>query len=88
MSRASIINYFNPTTNNTVACGDGTHQWSNVYATKYTIGNGPQWLSGTGTPLGVVSAPVGSFYSRVDGGTGTSFYVKQSGTDATGWVAK
>lgn len=88
MSRASIINYFNPTTNNTVTCGDGTHQWSNVYATKYTIGNGPQWLSGTGTPLAVVSAPVGSFYSRTDGGASTSFYVKESGTGATGWVAK
>ena len=29
---------------------------------------GVTWTSGTGTPEGVVSAPVGSMYSRTDGG--------------------
>jgi hypothetical protein len=43
---------------------------------------------GTGTPLGNVTAGVGSTYRRTDGGAGTSFYVKESGTDTTGWVAK
>jgi hypothetical protein len=43
---------------------------------------------GSGTPQGVVSAPVGAVYHRTDGGTGTSFYVKESGTGNTGWVAK
>jgi len=46
------------------------------------------WWRGTGSPEGVYSAPVGSFYSRTDGGAGTSFYVKESGTGNTGWVAK
>lgn len=50
--------------------------------------SGPLWASGTSSPEGVVTAPVGSFYSRTDGGTGTSFYVKESGTGNTGWVAK
>lgn len=43
---------------------------------------------GSGTPEGVVTAPIGAFYSRTDGGAGTSFYVKESGVGNTGWVAK
>lgn len=49
---------------------------------------GPIWTSGTGTPESAVTAPVGSIYSRTDGGAGTSMYVKESGTGNTGWVAK
>lgn len=41
-----------------------------------------------GTPLNMIAAPVGSIASRIDGGAGTSFYVKESGTGNTGWVAK
>jgi len=44
--------------------------------------------SGAGTPEGLLSANVGSTYHRTDGGAGTSFYVKESGTGNTGWVAK
>lgn len=52
---------------------------------------------GTGTPEGVapgdgsgITAPVGSIYHRLDdaGGAGTMFYVKESGTNNQGWVAK
>jgi hypothetical protein len=43
---------------------------------------------GTGTPEGVVTAPIGAVYHNTTGGAGTSFYVKESGTDNTGWVAK
>lgn len=46
------------------------------------------WATGTGTPEGAVTAPVGSFYSRTDGGAGTSFYVKETGSGNTGWVGK
>lgn len=46
------------------------------------------WLAGPGTPEGAVTAPVGSLYSRTDGGAGTSLYVKESGAGNTGWVAK
>lgn len=46
-------------------------------------------IVGTGTPEGNVGAPVGSLFLRTDGGTGTSLYVKETGTDGnTGWVAK
>ncbi len=44
--------------------------------------------AGSGTPEGSQSAVVGSIYMRTDGGASTSFYVKESGSDATGWVAK
>ena len=44
--------------------------------------------SGNGTPEGSVIANIGSTYHRLDGGTGTSFYVKESGVGNTGWVAK
>jgi hypothetical protein len=43
---------------------------------------------GAGTPEGVYAAAVGSVYRRNDGGAGTSFYVKESGTGNTGWVGK
>lgn len=43
---------------------------------------------GNGSPETVVIAPIGSTYRRLDGGAGTSFYVKESGTGNTGWIAK
>jgi hypothetical protein len=48
----------------------------------------PLITSGDGSPEGVISGIKGSFYMRTDGGAGTTMYVKESGTDATGWVAK
>lgn len=50
--------------------------------------NGVLWGQGAGSPEGVVTAPVGSMWSRSDGGAGTSLYVKESGSGNTGWVAK
>ena len=43
--------------------------------------------SGTGSPEGVLTAPVGSQYHRTDGGAGTVFYTKETGAGNTGWVA-
>lgn len=48
----------------------------------------PIILAGTGSPAGVVTAPVGSLYLRGDGGANTTLYVKESGTGTSGWVAK
>ena len=47
-----------------------------------------KYLSGTGSPQGVKTAPVGSMYTRTDGGVGSTLYVKESGTGNTGWAAK
>lgn len=44
--------------------------------------------SGSGSPSGIVAAPMGSIYLNTDGGTNTTLYVKESASDATGWVAK
>lgn len=46
------------------------------------------WYTGTGSPESVVTARIGSIFSRQDGGAATSFYVKESGTGNTGWVGK
>ena len=48
----------------------------------------PLITTGSGSPEGVVTARIGSLFMRKDGGAGTSFYVKESGTGNTGWVAK
>lgn len=53
-----------------------------------SLPGGITWTSGAGSPEGVVTAPVGSLYSRTDGGVLTSLYVKQSGTGNTGWAGK
>lgn len=42
---------------------------------------------GTGDPEGVITAPVGSLFHRTDGGSGTSLYIKESGSAKLGWVA-
>lgn len=49
---------------------------------------GQKWLVGTNTPEGAVTAPVGSLYTRTNGGAGTTLYIKESGSGNTGWVAK
>lgn len=48
---------------------------------------GPTITPGSGSPEGVLTAPVASLYFRIDGGVGTTLYKKESGTGNTGWVA-
>jgi hypothetical protein len=55
---------------------------------SFVLPGGISWTSGAGSPEGVVTAPVGSLYSRSDGGLMTSLYVKESGSGNTGWVNK
>ena len=50
--------------------------------------SGPTISAGAGTPESVIIAPVGSLFLRSDGGTGTTLYVKETGSGNTGWVAK
>lgn len=49
-------------------------------ATAFFVGNG--------TPEGATAAGVGSVYLRLDGGAGTTLYVKETGTGTTGWVER
>ena len=78
----------NPDANNSQNCGSTGSRWQNVKAYKFNVDGEVIWTSGAGTPEGVVTAPVGSLFSRTDGGAGTSLYVKETGVGATGWVAK
>lgn len=55
---------------------------------RLDIASSTRFLFGTGTPEAAQTAGVGSIYLRQNGGAGTSFYVKESGTGNTGWVAK
>jgi hypothetical protein len=54
-----------------------------------TLDNVCKVLTGTGTPEGVVAAPVCSLFLRQDGTATTTLYVKTTGgTGNTGWTAK
>lgn len=48
---------------------------------------GPNVMTSYNSPEGAKAAPVGSLYLRRDGGSGTTLYVKTSGTGNTGWSA-
>ena len=45
-------------------------------------------LKGTGTPAGVIATSPGVLYLDQAGGAGATLYVKETGTDTSGWVAK
>lgn len=79
---------FIPYTTDNVSLGQPTNRWLGVYAEKMVYAGGVADYCGSGSPEGRVAAAVGSTYRRQDGGRGSSFYVKESGTDKNGWVAK
>lgn len=82
------------------ATGSGTHRLIDLEvggSSKASVdntgalslgGTTATWSSGAGTPESAVTAPVGSLFTRTDGGSGTTLYVKESGSGNTGWVAK
>lgn len=70
----------------TAAAVGGDKGADNINAVKYHIGT-VFWSTGTGTPESAVTAPVGSLFSRTDGGGGTTLYVKETGSGNTGWAA-
>lgn len=43
--------------------------------------------TGEGSPEGVITATIGTLYSRSDGSANTSLYIKESGSGNTGWVS-
>jgi len=50
--------------------------------------SGPRVMSGTGSPEGVVTAPVGSMWLDTAATTGAIRWIKASGTGNTGWVVE
>ena len=52
--------------------------------------NGVRLITGQGSPLNVVNAPLGSMYLNQSGGANITLYIKEAETltgDATGWAA-
>lgn len=45
-------------------------------------------IYGAGSPESSITASPGALYLNTSGGTGTTLYVKESGTGNTGWIAK
>lgn len=84
--------------------GDGGTQTAVVLATrstgKVTLGavgataglelgtSGPRIMSGTGSPEGVVTAPVGSMWTDTAATTGAVKWLKASGSGSSGWVVE
>jgi hypothetical protein len=80
---------FRPSVNLTYDNGATNRLWLNTYTQNVRPGAGTViWTSGSGTPESAVTAPVGSLFTRTDGGAVTTLYVKESGAGNTGWVAK
>lgn len=81
---------YQPATDNAFALGDATHRLTNLFSVNFRPGAGAViWTSGIGSPNTVVAAPVGSLYTDTAGGSGTTFYVKETGAaTSSGWVAK
>jgi hypothetical protein len=71
-----------------VAPSGGAFRFATTSAPTTIDATGVSWQQGSGSPEGAVTAPVGSLYSRTDGGAGTAFYVKESGSGNVGWVGK
>lgn len=55
---------------------------------RLILSSGPSINVGNPSPEGAVTASPGSIYMRTAASAGVSFYVKESGTGNTGWVAK
>lgn len=64
------------------------HLWQRLNRTQLDIGEATIY-TGTGSPEGSQEGSVGDLFLRRDGGSGSTFYVKESGdgTDS-GWAAK
>jgi hypothetical protein len=89
-TKAGAINQTNQTVVGFGAEGKGSNTATigNSSVTVLYLAGAVGWFQGTGSPEGVVTAPVGSFYSNKSGGAGTTFYVKESGTGNVGWIGK
>jgi hypothetical protein len=83
-SSGSITGYHS----NRVVRADNCRFFNAVQHPRSVYGNvpfAPEIISGYGSPEGVITALQGTLYVNGLGGSGTTLYVKQSGTGNTGW---
>lgn len=86
--RAGATN-FRAATDNAIDLGTSSQRFKIGYLYSLNMGSGACTIStGSGTPEGAVTAPVGSLYLNTAGGASTTLYVKTSGAGNTGWTAK
>jgi hypothetical protein len=67
-----------------IRVANGTFRVDGTSAGALIVGTA-NYLNGSGSPEGVVSAIAGSVYTSSAGGTGTTLYVKRTGSGNTGW---
>ncbi|MET3372019.1 hypothetical protein ABIC89_001060 [Variovorax boronicumulans] len=76
-----------PLEDNGTTLGSSSTRWSQVYGALFRPGDGTAlWRTGSATPEAAVSAVVGSMFARLDGTPNSTFYFKEAGAAATGWV--
>lgn len=88
LSGGDLVPVGDPSSDNVLDIGSSSARVKAVYAVRHYYTATVFDAAGSGTPEGAVVAGIGSTFRRTDGGAGTSFYVKESGTGNTGWVAK
>lgn len=86
-NNGSSCQLFNNNTKRFETTATGSKVIGDTQTTTITFDSTAKIYSDTGVPEGVQTAPVGSVYLRTGGGTGTTLYVKETGTGNTGWVA-
>ena len=78
-----------PEQDNSHDIGIPGNEWKTGRFNKLSLNAGTVKVeSGIGSPEGALPAGVGSIYTDINGGAGTTLYIKESGTGNTGWVAK
>jgi hypothetical protein len=77
-----------PSTNQIQATSNDGKAFFDFAARDVLVGGTNRIKAGSGSPEGVVTAPIGSLFLRTDGGVSTTLYVKTSGSGNTGWTGK
>lgn len=79
LANLTDVDTADPSVAGRILAANGTH-WSEQTALM---------LEGSGSPEGVIAAPLGSLFRNLSGGAGTTLYVKETGAATnTGWAAK
>lgn len=76
-----------PQSDDTYIFGGSGQRWAGGAFTELTVGTSAKILTSIASPEGVVTASPGSICTNENGGSGTTLYVKRSGTGNTGWFA-
>ena len=82
--KAGVLQHPDSVTENVTLNDDGSVSVSELNGLELGS-SGPRIMSGTGSPEGVVTAPVGSTWTDTAATTGAITWIKASGTGNTGW---